>query len=201
MLDVRARRKLGDFVLDAELRDEGFICLTGKNGSGKSTFLSVIAGTLVPDHGWVKINSKDLSRVAVEKRGIVLVTPDSYIPHLTVDRHLYWVAKITRRKLEPIYVEKVKSALGIVHSDKLAKLSLGTRERVSLATALLSKPQLILVDETFSNIDSRDQFIPEFRKLASEAGTEVIFTTQFSEDAKYADHQYFMEGGKMKKIF
>ena len=103
--------------------------------------------------------------------------------------------------LDPAHVEKVKNALGITYADKLAKLSLGTRERVSLATALLSKPRLILVDETFSNIDSRDQFIPEFRKLTSEADSEVIYTTQFPEDAKNAEHQYVMEAGKMKKVF
>ena len=201
MLDFRAKRKLGNFVLDAELRDEGFICLTGRNGSGKSTFLNVIAGIIPADECGVRINSRDLTRVPSEKRGIVLVTPDSYIPHLTVDKHLRWGAKIAGKKLAPTHIERVSSALGIVYSEKLAKLSLGTRERVSLATALLSKPQLILVDETFSNIDSRDQFISEFRKLASAEGVEVIFTTQFPEDAKYADHQYVMEAGKLKKIF
>jgi molybdate/tungstate transport system ATP-binding protein len=137
----------------------------------------------------------------MERRKIVLVTPDSYIPHLRVDKHLVWGAKISGLKVEPAFVEKVKSKLGIKYADKVAKLSLGTRERVSLATALLSKPRLILVDETFSNIDSRDQFISAFRTLASESGIEVIFTTQFQDDAKNADHQYEMEAGRMTKVF
>ena len=99
MLDVRAKRKVGEFVLDAELHDEGFICLTGRNGSGKRTFLNVIAGLMPPDDGWVKVNNKDLTKVPLEKRGIVLVTPDSYIPHLTVDKHLQWGAKILGTKV------------------------------------------------------------------------------------------------------
>jgi molybdate/tungstate transport system ATP-binding protein len=201
MIDVRAKKVLGKFVLDAELHDEGFICLTGKNGSGKSTFLNLVAGTLPLDEGSVGVNSKDLTRVPLEKRRIVLITPDSYIPHLTVDKHLLWGAKLSGVEPDPSLVEKVMNSLGIVCSGKVAKLSLGTRERVSLATALLSKPRLILVDETFSNIDSRDLFISEFRRLSTESGIEVIFTTQFQDDAKNADHQYLMEAGKMKKVF
>jgi molybdate/tungstate transport system ATP-binding protein len=201
MLDFRAKKKLGDFVLDAELHDQGFICLTGRNGSGKSTFLNVVAGIISPDDGSVSLNSKNITSLPMEKREIVLVTPDSYIPHLSVDEHLVWGAKISGLEPDPTYVGKVRGALGVVGKNKLAKLSLGMRERVSLSTALLSKPQMILIDETFSNIDSRDQFIPEFRKLASESKVEVVFTTQFLEDAKSADHHYLMDAGQLKKLF
>jgi len=201
MIDVRAKKVLGKFTLDAEMRDEGFICLTGKNGSGKSTFLNIVAGTLPLDEGTVRIDAKDLTHLPLEKRKIVLVTPDSCIPHLSVDKHLIWGARISGVKPDPAQVQKVMSALGIVRAEKVAKLSLGTRERVSLATAIISKPRVILVDETFSNIDSRDQFIFEFRKLACESGIEVIFTTQFQDDANNADHEYLMEAGNMKKVF
>jgi molybdate/tungstate transport system ATP-binding protein len=201
MIDVRAKKKLGEFLLDAELHDEGFICLTGRNGSGKSTFLNIIAGVIPLDDGSVKLHSNDITNMPMENRGVVLVTPDSYIPHLSVNKHLVWGAKLVGRKLDPSYVEKVKSALGISYGDKLSKLSLGMRERVSLATVLLAKPRLILIDETFSNVDARDVFISEFRKLCSESNLEAIFTTQFQEDSSNADHQYLIEAGKMKKVF
>jgi len=90
--------------------------------------------------------------------------------------------------------------LGISYSGKLQKLSLGMRERVSLATALLSEPKLILVDEAFSNIDNRTEFIEQYHRLCSQKGIDAIFTTQFTEDSKLADHGYLMEAGVTQKI-
>ena len=202
MIEVRAKKKLGEFSLDAELRDEGFICLTGRNGAGKSTFLNVIAGvSRLDDGGYVRIGSRDVTTASVEKRGIVLVTPDSYIPHMRVEKHLAWGANLKGATIDPAHVERVRSALGVTFDGKVQKLSLGMKERVALATALLSKPQIILIDESFSNIDNRGIFIFEFRRLCAESKLDAIFTTQFEEDAKLADHHYAMEKGKVTKIF
>ena len=201
MLEIRAKKKLGEFLLDTDLTDEGFICMTGPNGSGKSTFLNIVAGTLALDEGFVKLSARDITALPPEKRETVLVTPDSYIPHLPVDKHLEWGARVKNLKIDHEFVGKVKTALGISYSDRLIRLSLGMRERVALGTALLSKPRLILIDETFSNIDNRQLFVSEFRKLCSEAKIEVIFTTQFGEDANSSDHGYLMAGGKLKKLF
>jgi len=201
MLEIRAKKKLGEFFLNSDLTDEGFICLTGPNGSGKSTFLNIIAGVLTLDEGFVKVSQRDVTNLPPEKREIVLVTPDSYIPHLHVDKHLEWGAHVKNLEIDPAFVSKVKASLGISYNDKLTSLSLGMRERVALGTALLSKPRLILIDETFSNIDNRLIFLSEFRKLCSESKIEAIFTTQFEEDANCSDHGYLMNAGKLKKLF
>jgi molybdate/tungstate transport system ATP-binding protein len=200
MIEVRVKKKLGEFRLDAELYDKGFICLAGQNGSGKTTLLKIISGIMPPDEGFVKLNSKEITSLPIEKRGIVFVAPDSYIPHLQVEKHLVWGAKTRGIQVDNATVTKVKNALGISYNNRLAKLSLGMRERVALATALLSKPQVILIDETFSNIDNRDQFITEFRNLCTEASADVIFTTQFLDDSKLAQHKYVMEAGRAKRI-
>ncbi|HMD14990.1 MAG TPA: ATP-binding cassette domain-containing protein, partial [Bacteroidota bacterium] len=168
--------------------------------SGKSTFLNIVAGILSPDSGFVKLFGRDVTNLAQEKREIVLVTPDSYIPHLTVEKHLRWGARVKNLEIDPAAVSNVRSALGISYEGKLAQLSLGMRERVALGTALLSSPRLILIDETFSNIDNREQFISEFRKLSSEAKIHVIFTTQFEDDSKVSDHSYLMNAGKLAKL-
>ena len=75
------------------------------------------------------------------------------------------------------------------------------RERVSLATSLVSKPQLILVDEAFSNIDNHRDFIDAFRDLAAKAKVDVIFTTQYPEDSTQADHHYRLDSGKSTRLF
>ncbi len=201
MIHVRARKKLGDFVLEAEIQDEGFICLTGQNGTGKSTLLNIIAGVLKADEGFVKLASNDISNLSMDKKEVILVTPQSYIQHMDVEKHLTWGMNLNGREKNLGQVGKVKSDLGITYSGKLQKLSLGMRERVSLATALLARPRLILVDETFSNIDNRAEFITRFRRLCSESRVEAIFTSQLTEDSAMADHAYVMEKGKSRKLF
>lgn len=198
MIHARARKKLGDFILDAEISDEGFICLTGHNGAGKSTLLGIIAGTLKGDSVLIEIGSRDVTDLQIDKRGVVLVTPESYIPHLSVERHLLWGAK--GRVPDNKEIKEMRSALGITFSGKLRQLSLGMRERVGLGTAILSHPKAILVDETFSNINNRREFISEFRRLCSAKYIDVIFTTQYPEDADLSDHLYEMSDGKIKRV-
>lgn len=201
MIEARVKKKFGTFLLDAEISDEKFICLTGKNGSGKSTLLNIVAGLLRPDEGEVKLNSKLITRLQPEKRNIVLVTPDSYIPHLEVEKHLLWGARVRGAQVSDDYIAQVKRDLGISYIGKLAKLSLGMKERVALATALLSKPELILVDEVFSNIDNRTEFVGAFRDLTNKAGIDAIFSTQNAGDSTLAYHQYNLESGKSTKLF
>lgn len=84
---------------------------------------------------------------------------------------------------------------------KVRKLSLGMRERVALATSLISKPELILVDEALSNIDNRRDFIDAFKNLATKEKIDVMFTTQNPEDSSHADHHYRLESGKSTRLF
>ena len=201
MIEVEVKKRLGDFSLDANLSDEDFICLTGKNGSGKTTLLNLIGGILAPDDGHVMLNSKQITNLPIEQRHVSIVTPDSCIPHLDVDKHLVWGAKIKGLNIEPDYITEIKTGLGINFSGKVRKLSLGMRERLAVATSLISNPELILVDEAFSNIDNHQDFINAFRNLAAKASIDVIFTTQYPDDSTQADHHYRLESGKSARLF
>jgi len=201
VIEAEARKKLGNFSLDANVSDEQFICLTGKNGSGKTTFVNLIGGILTLDEGHVTLNSKRITNLPIEKRQVSIVTPDSYIPHLEVDRHLVWGAKKKGLNVEHDYIMEIKKSLGISFDGKVGKLSLGMRERVALATSLISKPELILVDEAFSNIDNHRDFIDAFKNFATRVKIDVIFTTQYPEDSSQADHHYRLESGKSTRLF
>ncbi len=195
------RKRLGDFVLDASIADAGFVCLAGRNGAGKSTFLRIVAGLAKPDSGQVKINGRDVTNLPVEKRGVVMVTPESAISSLEVDAHLGWGARLKGVEIGAERLASVKRELEVDFLGRVGKLSLGMRERVSLATALLSAPAAIMVDEAFSNLHGRRAFVSTYSRLASEAGIDVVFSTQDEDDARLAGHLYTIEGGRTTRMF
>ena len=201
MIEAAVQKRLGRFSLDVTINEGGFTCLAGKNGSGKTTFLRILAGLTKPDVGHVRVNGRDITGLPIEQRGLVLVTPESSIPTLEVDGHLLWGARLKRVEVDEGKLAAAKEELGIDFHGQVGKLSLGMRERVSLATALLSSPAGILVDEAFSNLHGREDFISSYRKLAAEEGIDVVFSTQDDSDGKLAEHLYTIEDGRATKRF
>ena len=199
MIEAAVQKRFGQFLLDAATSDGGFICVAGRNGSGKTTLLRIIAGLTKPDGGRVKINGRDVTGMPLERRGVVMVTPKSSIPNMGEDEHLRWGAKLKGVEIGEERLRAVKEALGIDFRGKVGKLSLGMRERVSLATALLSGPAGILVDEAFSNLHEREGFIAAYRKLADEAGIDVVFSTQDESDGRLAEHLYVIDNGRTSR--
>ncbi|WP_338600267.1 ATP-binding cassette domain-containing protein [Sulfolobus tengchongensis] len=202
MIEVKVKKKLQSFSLDVNFSDKGIIAITGKNGSGKTTLLNIIAGILKPDEGYIRLNEKDITTVPINKRNIVLVTPESYIPTLYLKKHLVWGAKLKGKKVNEKDIIEITELLKIpFENKKVGNLSLGNKEKVSLATAILAKPNLILVDEAFSNITDKDHFIAIYTDLCKKNEIELIYVTQDINDTKFSDHHYVMNNGSLHKVF
>ena len=201
MIEVKVKTRLDQFQLDAELHASGTICLAGRNGSGKTSLLRAIAGFLRIDEGYVVIGGTDVTRQPVERRGVIMVTPTTFFPHLDVDSHLVWGAKLGGQakpdKAEE--VERVRSELGINFGGPVRNLSQGMRERVALATALLASPKAILVDEAFSNLHEKEEVVASYCRLATERGIDVIFTSQDEADGRLSAHLYVMNDGSISR--
>jgi molybdate/tungstate transport system ATP-binding protein len=162
--------------------------------------LRAIAGFLRIDEGYVKIGSTDITRLPVEDRGVVMVTPTSFFPHLDVDSHVVWGARLKRKRLEKEEVSKIKSELGIDFGGPVRNLSSGMKERVALATALLASPRVILVDEAFSGLHERKRFIVAYGRLVTEEGMDLVFTSQDEADGRLSDHLYVMNNGSASRM-
>lgn len=201
MLEASVRKKQGQFTLDVSMSDSGFVCVSGKNGCGKTTFLRIVAGLSKPDSGTVKIGGRDVTKLSPDRRGAVMVTPASAIAAKEVGAHLVWGAKLKGKQVTQERLKTIKERLGIDFAGRVGKLSLGMSERVSLATALLSAPSIILVDEAFSNLHDREDFIEAYKLLAAQAGIDVVFSTQDAADGDLADHLYLMEEGRVTRKF
>ncbi|AWR94889.1 ATP-binding cassette domain-containing protein [Acidianus brierleyi] len=201
MIETKLEKHFKNFILNSELNDAGIICITGNNGSGKTTFLNLLLGIYKPDKGYVKINNKDITKLPVEKRRIAFVNQDSYIPELTVDSHILWGAKLRKIKIDDNEIKDLKEALGIKFSGKVKNLSLGQKERVAILTAILSKPYFLLVDEAFSNISDKKDFLSKLIEILKKYDIEMIFTTQDLEDVKFSEKHYIMNRGILRKSF
>ncbi len=199
MIDCAVKKRLKDFFLDVSLKEEGNIAITGENGSGKSTLARILSGSLKHDEGYVKINGKDVTQKKLGERGVVLVTPSSFVPNFTPSRHLKWGYKAGLRRGNSLDVDTVAQELKVPTAEKkLSELSLGNRERVSLATALLGKPDVIIADEAFSNINDRDSFIQKFISLCKKNSIQLVYITQDMKDVGHAEHHYVMRNGRLE---
>jgi molybdate/tungstate transport system ATP-binding protein len=198
LIEVNVRKQLGEFLLSAELADRGFICLAGRNGSGKTSLLRAIAGLLQVDDGYVRIDGVDVTRFPIDKRRVVMVTPNSCLPHLDVDSHIRWGARLRRMKSDEEKVSKVKDDLGIDFGGSVRRLSVGMRVRVALATAFMASPRVILVDEAFSNLHEKQDFVSSYKKLVGSEGIDLIFSTPDEADGTLSDHLYVISNGTTK---
>jgi len=176
------------------LREGNFLALLGPSGCGKTTTLRLIAGFDPPDAGEIEIGGKAVSgpnlSVPPEQRSVGMVFQEyALFPHMSVaDNVAYGLGKGSDKK------ERVHQALSLVGLASMAgrmpyELSGGQQQRVALARALAPQPQLILLDEPFSNLDAG---------LRTQVRAEAIFVTHDQEEAlSLADEVAVMIEGRI----
>ena len=195
MIDAKIRAHIRSFKVSADIVNSGVTCVAGRNGAGKTSLMKALAGFIRLDEGHLSVGGVEVGMLPVEKRGIVLVTPSACFPHLDVRSHIVWGARIRGLSPSEDEVSKMRRDLGIEFEGPVRNLSLGMRERVSLATALLARPRAVLVDEVFSSLHDREEFVKTYGGLAKARGMELVFTSQDEADGRMADKLYVMKEG------
>ncbi len=196
IIDIDVHFKRDQFELECTIRDSGFIGLTGPNGSGKSTLLRILTGVEFPDSGRIIVDNSDVTDLPINERRIVYLNPDTYFGHADVDRHLKWGIGERGSRLD---IGDLKKSLGINYSGRVSRLSLGQRARVVLGTAILAEPDVILIDELFANISSRDGVVNYTRELSKQLQMDIIFVSQDPADLEKADSVYYMDSGRVSR--
>ncbi len=184
----------GDFAalrkVTAELSAGKTFVILGQNGAGKSTLLRILAGLIRPSFGKVTVlGSQD---VAAIRRRIGYLSHDSMVyDELTALENLGYAARLyadADPSAEPMW--KPEEALDLVGLDAaldrpVGKFSQGMRQRAALARVLMSKPELLLLDEPFSNVDfaSSSKMLQVLGKLRAE-GKTILLTTHQPELAR-----------------
>jgi molybdate/tungstate transport system ATP-binding protein len=186
-------KRLGSFrlpAMDLELRPGEYFVLLGPSGVGKTVLLELIAGLIQPDDGRLFWNGNDITHTSPEKRGFGMVYQDyALFPHLSVRSNLLYGPRsrgLRGEKIDKRFNDLAdKLDLAPILKRTPVNLSGGERQRVALARALIVEPELLLLDEPLSAIDSRfrRKLRAELKRLHSETGTTFLHVTHDVEEA------------------
>jgi molybdate transport system ATP-binding protein len=193
-IDVSLAR--GAFRRDVRIRsDERVIALVGESGAGKTSLLYAIAGLLRPQRGSIAVAGRTLfdnaSNVDLppHRRHIGFVFQDARLfPHLTVRKNLLYGQRFARDRTPRFVFDDVVSLLGIAPLLKRRTdgLSGGEAQRVAIGRALLSQPELLLLDEPLASLDQarRDELIPYLQRVRDESGLPMIYVSHVPDEVR-----------------
>ena len=187
--------------INLEINKGEFICLVGESGSGKSTLLSIISTLLKPTKGelfFENLNYKNIKDIDdFRKTNIGFIFQFHYlINYLTVKENI----KLANEKATDNEIHNLLKILRIENrSNKYPKeISGGQGQRVSIASALINKPKVIIADEPTGNLDSKNSLnvFEIFKKLSQEQVT-IIVATHDKNLAQIANKIYEVKDGKI----
>ncbi|MDD4796493.1 MAG: ATP-binding cassette domain-containing protein [Eubacteriales bacterium] len=180
----------------------GKICgIVGKNGSGKSMLFKVIAGFVRPTAGTVRVAGKVVGRDVdfPDDMGVIIETPGA-IPYYSGFKNLKLLAQL-RDRIGNLDIEKAMQTVGLDPKNKKAvsKYSLGMKQRLGIAQAIMENPAILILDEPMNGLDKTGiaQMRLLFRQMADD-GRTILLTSHNNEDiAALCDSVYEMDNGRL----
>ena len=199
MIKIDITHPFQDFTFKAELTlpQKGITSIFGPSGSGKTTLLNFISGKMTPQKGIIKINDRVIlntdKRISlpIHKRGIGYVFQDpTLFPHYSVERNLYYGMKERNEEL----FEDIVALLGIksLLKKRIAYLSGGEKQRISIGRALLSSPNILLMDEPLSALDQarKEEILSYLIKIPDRFNIPILYVTHNVKEALFLSHDF-----------
>lgn len=189
------------------IKDGDLVSILGPSGCGKTTTLRIIAGLIPESKGQILLNGKQITNIPVYKRNFGMVFQSyALFPHLNVFDNVAFGLKMHKVSKDEIK-NKVTSILNTTGLYQLkekypAQLSGGQQQRVSLARALVTNPQLLLMDEPLSNLDAklRLKMREEIRNLQQKLKMTVLFVTHDQQECfAISDKVLIMKDGHIEQ--
>jgi NitT/TauT family transport system ATP-binding protein len=173
--------------INLDVRAGEFLCIVGPSGCGKSTLLHLIAGLQAPTSGRILVDGTPIEGPGTDR--ILIFQDHGLFPWLTVGQNVEFgmkmkgLPKAERRDKTQNYLRLVH--LGKFENSYIHQLSGGMRQRVAIACALATEPDVLLMDEPFAALDAqtRDLLHDELERIWSNTGRTIIFVTHNVREA------------------
>jgi molybdopterin-binding protein len=166
-----------------------YYILLGESGAGKSMVLETIAGLTIPESGTITLIGRDITREKIQHRGVGLVFQDHAVfPHLTVKENLAYslhgLSLTQDEKQEKIKAMAIELGIEALLSRRPSTLSGGELQRVALGRTLIQNPQILLLDEPLSSLDTRlKRDLRSLLRLIHANGQTILHVTHDYEEA------------------
>lgn len=180
------------------------VALIGRNGSGKTMLMKCICGFVKTTSGSIFVNEKKVGKEIdfPEKMGVIIETP-GFISQYSGMKNLWLLAKLNST-LTKNEIAKTMELVGLNPKLKrhVGKYSLGMRQRLGIAQAIMENPDILILDEPMNGLDY--QGVEDVRKLLlnlKEQGKTILIASHNTEDiAVLCDHVWEMKSGEIKQI-
>lgn len=180
------------------------IGIIGHNGSGKTVLMKCICGFISPDSGEITVSGKRIGKdIDIPKNiGLIIETP-GFLPNFSGFSNLWQLAKI-RGKISKDDVCEVMEKVGLNPHDKkhVGKYSLGMRQRLGIAQAIMENPDILILDEPMNGLDKNgvNDMRELFLQLKSDGKTMIIASHNSVDIDVLCDRVFEIEKGNLKQV-
>lgn len=194
--------------VSCEIAAGEFVAIMGDSGSGKTTFLNLMAGLDTADQGVLRVGSTEPGRLSVDalsdyrRRQVAMIFQDfNLLPTLSVIENLTLPVLLRGEEADEDQARAYLNRVGILgHADSSVRtLSGGEMQRVAIARALNLKPRLLLADEPTGSLDSRNTFevLALLQEINRDSGVTLVMVTHSADAAKSAGRILHMQDGRL----